>query len=60
MFSKWYMFNKLFLYSANDFDIQQEMYIFSNLEFVFSNMRLIFYDLRFVFNKIYQTIIIFI
>ena len=54
------MFNKLFLFSANDFDIQQEMYIFSNLEFVFSNMRLIFYDLRFVFNKIYQTIIIFI
>ena len=45
------MFNKRFLYSANDFYIQQEIYIFSNLEFVFSNMRFIFNNLRFAFNE---------
>ena len=45
------MFNKRFLYSANDFYIQQEIYIFSNMKFVFSNMRFIFNNLRFAFNE---------
>ena len=45
------MFNKRFLYSANDFYIQQEIYIFSNMKFVFSNMRFTFNNLRFVFNE---------
>ena len=46
-----FMFNKRFLYSANDFYIQQEIYIFSNMKFVFSNMRFIFNNLRFAFNE---------
>ena len=33
------MFNKWFLYPPNDFYIQQEIYIFSNLKFVLSTMR---------------------
>ena len=45
------MFSNWFLYSANDFYIQQEIYIFSNLKFVFSNMRFIFNNLRFAFNE---------
>ena len=45
------MSNKKILDSANDFYIQQEIYIFSNLKFVFSNMRFIFNNLRFVFNE---------
>ena len=45
------MFNKLFLYSATDFYIQQEIFIFSNLKFAFSSMRFIFNNLRFAFNK---------
>ena len=57
------MFNKQFSLSANDlhdeqpififtndFYIQQEMYIFSNLKFVFSNMKFIFNNFRFAFN----------
>ena len=46
-----YMFNKWFPLSPNDFYIQQEICIFSNLKFVFSNMRLLFNNLRFEFNK---------
>ena len=49
-----FIFNKLFLYSANGFYIQQEIYIFGNLKFVFSNMntlRLEFNNLRFAFNE---------
>ena len=40
--------------SGNDFYIQQEINIFSNLKFVFSisNMRFIFKNLRFAFNEI--------
>ena len=45
------MFNKRFLYSVNDFYIQQEIYIFSNMKFEFNNMRFIFNNLRFAFNK---------
>ena len=45
------MFNKRFLYSANDFYIQQEIYILSNLKLMFSNIRYIFNSLRFVFNE---------
>ena len=46
------MFSKRFSYSLNDFYIQQEIYIFSNLKFVLSNMRFIFNSLRFAFNEI--------
>ena len=49
--NEFYIVNKWFSYSANDFFIQQEIYIFSNLKFVFSNMRLIFNCLRFAFNE---------
>ena len=42
--------NNRSLYSTNDFYIQQEMYIFSNLKFVFSNMKFIFNNFRFVFH----------
>ena len=45
------MFNKLFLYSANEFYIEQEIYIFSNLKFVLSNMRFTFNNLRFALNE---------
>ena len=33
------------------FNIQQEVYIFSNLKFVFSNMRFTFNNLIFAFKK---------
>ena len=39
-------------YSKYDFNIQQEIYIYSNLKFVFSNMRFIFNNMRFAFNEI--------
>ena len=35
----------------NDFYIQQEIHIFTNLKFVFSNMRFIFNNLIFAFNE---------
>ena len=35
----------------NNFYIQQEIYIFSNLKFAFSNMRFIFNNLRFAFKE---------
>ena len=41
----------IFIYSANDFYIQQEIYIFSNLKFALSNMRFIFNSLRIAFNE---------
>ena len=46
-----YMFNKWFSSSTNDFYIQQQICIFSNLKFVFSNMRFLFNNLRFEFNE---------
>ena len=45
------MFTKWFLYSENDFYIQQEIYIFSNFKFVFGNIRFIFSNIRFAFNE---------
>ena len=47
-----FIFSNDFLYSANDFYIQQEIYRFSNLKFVFFNIRFIFNNLRFAFNKL--------
>ena len=41
---------KCFLYSADDFYIQQEIYVSSNLEFAFTSMTLIFNNLRFAFS----------
>ena len=46
MFSK-QLFSKWFLYSVNNFYIEQEIYL---LKFMFSNMRFIFNNVRFLFN----------
>ena len=46
MFSK-QLFSKWFLYSVNNFYIEQEIYL---LKFMFSNMRFIFNNVRFSFN----------
>ena len=46
MFSK-QLFSKWFLYSVNNFYIEQEIYL---LKFMFSNMRFILNNVRFSFN----------